>query len=202
MSIYTHKGDDGTTGLLCLGRVPKYEARLEALGTIDELNSWIGYIRSINKDEMLEEKLAQLQPRLDILCSDIAAPMEKTYRGKKIPRVRLGWDTDLESEIDDMQKDLSELTGPVHTVGSGVSAGLHLARAVCRRAERWLILIRDRQGGVNPEAIRFINRLSDYIFMLARWANNRVKKQTGANKVESIPTAPVSVSGNLAFRKE
>jgi cob(I)alamin adenosyltransferase len=172
------------------------------MGTIDELNSWIGYIRSINEDRAVEGKLALLQPRLDILCSDVAAPFEKTDRCKKIPRVLTGWDTDLESEIDEMQKDLSVLTGPIHSVGSGVSAALHLARAVCRRAERWVVLIRDRQGGVNPDAVRFINRLSDYIFILARWVDSRTKKKAGAHKIKNIPRAFLSGMANLALKAE
>jgi cob(I)alamin adenosyltransferase len=199
MGIYTHKGDDGTTGLLCIGRVPKYEVRVEVLGTVDELNSWIDYIRSINIDEAIEEKLARLQPRLDVLCSDVAAPIEKTRRDKRIPRVQPGWDKDLEMEIDEMQKSLSVLTGPIRTVGSGIGAALQLARTVCRRAERWLVLIRDQQGGVNQEAIRFTNRLSDYLFTLARWANHRRMEEAVADNLRSITKGPASKAANTAF---
>lgn len=173
MKIYTHTGDKGMTTLLCLGRVPKYDIRVEAIGTMDELNSWISYIRSINEDAAVEEKLGWLQSRLQTLCSDVAAPIERNERCSEVPRVPPGWDADLESEIDKMQKDLPMLTTFISTVGSTTSAALHLARTVCRRGERWLVLINDNEGGVNKEAIRFINRLSDYLFTLARWAKSR-----------------------------
>ncbi len=159
--------------MLCIGRVPKYDIRVEAIGTMDELNSWISYIRSINEDAAVEEKLGWLQSRLQTLCSDVAAPIERNERCSEVPRVPPGWDADLESEIDKMQKDLPMLTTFISTVGSTTSAALHLARTVCRRGERWLVLINDNEGGVNKEAIRFINRLSDYLFTLARWAKSR-----------------------------
>ena len=173
MKIYTHTGDKGMTTMSCIGRVPKYDIRVEAMGTIDELNSWISYIRSINEDEAVEEKLGWLQSRLRTLCSDVAAPIERNERCLEVPRIQPGWDADLESEIDKMQKDLPMLTNFISTVGSTTSSALHLARTVCRRGERWLVLINDNEGGVNKEAIRFINRLSDYLFTLARWANTR-----------------------------
>lgn len=184
MKIYTHTGDSGITEMLCLGRLPKYDVRVEAVGTVDELNSWIGYIRSINDDEAVEEKLDRLQSRMQTLCSDVAAPLGIDKRCEKVPRVLPGWVADLEDEIDQMQKDLPELTTFISPVGTATSAALHLARTVCRRGERWLVLISEKQGGVNAEAIRFINRLSDHLFTLGRWADfrgwekdNRLKKK-------------------------
>lgn len=182
MKIYTHTGDDGRTGLLCANRVPKYDFRVEAMGTIDELNSWISYIRSINQDKVVEEKLDWLQPRLQTLCSDVAAPIEHRCRGKKIERVQPTWHADLEAEIDKMQKDLPVLTAFIPTIGNTTSAALHLARTVCRRGERWMVLIQDNEGGVNKDAIRFINRLSDYLFTLARWSNFRAWKDDPSKK--------------------
>ena len=174
MKTYTREGDDGKTHMLCAGRVPKYDTRLEAMGTIDELNSWISYICAINQDNAVEEKLAWLQAKLSILCSDIAAPIEKTERGAKIARVQPGWDRQLEAEIDRMQRDLPVLHNFIKIKSSAIGATLNLARTVCRRGERWLVLLREEEGGVNAEAVRFVNRLSDYLFMLARWANYRL----------------------------
>ena len=86
--IYTRTGDQGKTSLLRCTRVPKYNARIEANGMIDELNSWIGYIRSINGDNVVDTMLGRLQPRLNLLCSDVAAPIDKTEPGDSIPRAQ------------------------------------------------------------------------------------------------------------------
>ena len=174
MKTYTRKGDDGKTSMLCAGRVPKYVVRLEAMGTIDELNSWISYISSINQDDAVDKKLAWLQAKLSILCSDIAAPIEKMKRDKKIARVKPEWNKQLEVEIDKMQRDLPVLHNFIKIKRTPTAAALNLARTVCRRGERWLILLREEEGGVNAAAVRFVNRLSDYLFMLARWANYRL----------------------------
>ncbi|MBW1835885.1 MAG: cob(I)yrinic acid a,c-diamide adenosyltransferase [Deltaproteobacteria bacterium] len=187
MKIYTRAGDKGQTHTLCAGRVPKYDTRVEALGAIDELNSWIGYICAINEDNAVDEKLAWLQPKLNILLSDVAAPIKKTQRRGKISRVQPGWYGELEAQIDRMQSDLPVLKGFIKTKCSkcsSIGAALNLARVVCRRAERWLVLLREEEGGVNPEAVRFINRLSDYLFTLERWTTYRVRKdETTLNKV-------------------
>ena len=187
MKIYTRAGDKGQTHTLCAGRVPKYDTRVEALGAIDELNSWISYICAINEDEGVDEKLAWLQPKLNILCSDAATPIERMERRGKIFRVQSGWDGELEAEIDRMQSDLPVLKGFIKTKCSKccpTGAALNLARVVCRRAERWLILLQEEEGGVNPEAVRFINRLSDYLFTLERWATYRAwKDETTLNTV-------------------
>jgi len=179
VKIYTRAGDNGKTNTLCAGRVPKYDSRVEALGAIDELNSWISYICAINADDAIDEKLAWLQPKLNILCSDAATPIERMERKGKIFRVQPGWDGELEAEIDGMQSNLPVLKGFIKTKCSKcspIAAALNLARVVCRRAERWLALLGEEEGGVNPEAVRFINRLSDYLFTLERWATYRVRK--------------------------
>jgi cob(I)alamin adenosyltransferase len=179
MKIYTRAGDKGQTHTLCAGRVPKYDTRVEAMGAIDELNSWIDYICAINEDDAVDEKLGWLQPKLNVLCSDVAAPIERTDRRGKIARVQPGWDGALEAEIDRMQKDLPVLKNFIKTKCSKCSpigAALNLARVVCRRAERWLSLLKDEEGGVNPEAVCFVNRLSDYLFTLERWATYRARK--------------------------
>ena len=187
VKIYTRAGDNGQTHTLCAGRVPKYDTRVEALGAIDELNSWISYICAINKDDGVDEKLAWLQPKLNILGSDVATAIEKTARRGKISRVQPGWDGELEAEINRMQSNLPVLKGFIKTKCSKCSpigAAIDLARVVCRRAERWLVLLKEEEGGVNPEAVRFVNRLSDYLFTLERWATYRVRKdETTLNTV-------------------
>jgi cob(I)alamin adenosyltransferase len=174
--IYTRTGDQGETSLLRCRRVPKYNARIEANGMIDELNSWIGYVRSINGDRVVDKMLGRLQPRLNQLCSDVAAPVDKTDPGDGIPRTQAYWERELEKEMDDMEKDLMILNHAILPGGNPTGASLHLARTVCRRAELLLVFLQDEEGNVNPEAIRFINRLSDYLFILSQWSNYRALK--------------------------
>lgn len=177
MKVYTRTGDKGETSLLRGGRVPKHHPRVEAYGTMDELNSWIGYVRALNQDPGVEKKLADLQPRLHVLCSDAAAPMTKTEEGAQIPRVPAGWDTALEEDIDAMDNDLPALTNFILPGGTPPGAALHIARTICRRGERALISLQQSEGDVNPEAIKFVNRLADHLFTLARWTNFRAGKE-------------------------
>lgn len=173
MKIYTRKGDKGLTSLLRGGRVAKHHLRVEAYGTADELNSWIGYARAINSDVEVDKILAALQPRLHILCSDVAAPMAHSGGDDAVPRIEDGEDELLEAEIDRLQADLPALRHFILPGGSPVGAALHIARTVCRRAERRLTELEQVEGDVNPEALKFINRLSDHLFTLARWVNHR-----------------------------
>jgi cob(I)alamin adenosyltransferase len=180
MKIYTRTGDRGETSLLKGGRVPKYHLRVQTYGTFDELNSWIGYIRAINRDAEVEAVLAALQPKLHILCSDIAARMESgkealaaSAADDRTPRIPAEAAGELESGIDRWDRDISELHHFILPGGTLAGAALHIARTVCRRGERLLAELDAAEGGVNPAALRFANRLSDYLFTLARWANQR-----------------------------
>ena len=173
MKIYTRTGDKGETSLLQGGRVPKYDLRVQTYGTFDELNSWIGYVRAINEDAEVEGSLALLQPKLHLLCSDVAARLESGKQAARIPRIEAEETTLLEREIDRMDKDLTPLTHFILPGGCPAAAALHIARTVCRRGERLLTELAANKGGVNPEAAKFVNRLSDYLFTLARWANHR-----------------------------
>ncbi|MBD3166372.1 cob(I)yrinic acid a,c-diamide adenosyltransferase [bacterium] len=177
MKIYTRTGDKGETSLLRGGRVPKHHPRVEAYGSLDELNSWIGYVRSINTDDAVEAVLADMQPKLHVACSDTAASLSKSEEGAKIPRVREGWDTELEADIDRMEQDLSPLTNFILPGGTATGAALHVARTICRRAERAMTELQEIEGDLNPEAIRFVNRLADHLFTLARWANHRAGRE-------------------------
>lgn len=173
LKIYTRTGDKGQTSLLSGDRVPKYSPRVETYGTFDELNSWIGYIRSITLDESVGDRLAQLQLRIHILCSDIASPCPAVDSNEKGPRINKGEEKWLEDEIDAMTTELESLDHFILPGGSPTGAALHIARTVCRRGERRLVELDEVEGGVNPHAAKFINRLSDYLFTLARWANLR-----------------------------
>jgi cob(I)alamin adenosyltransferase len=172
LKIYTGSGDRGETSLLEGIRVSKHSLRVEVNGSIDELNSWIGYVRAMDKDKIVEALLSRLQPRLNILCSDIAAPLRQGNLSAT-PRVLPDWVRELEDAIDRLGKELLAVSRPILPGGSPIGASLHLARTVCRRAELLLVHLQAKEGDLNPEAIRFLNRLSDYLFMLARWANHR-----------------------------
>ena len=171
--IYTRKGDAGTTNLLQGKRISKHHLRVEANGIIDELSSWIGYVRAIDTEKIVESPMARLQSRLITLCSDIVAPFDPQSKTDKIPRVPKSWSRELEEEMDVLSEELSKISQPILPGGSPIGASLHLARTVCRRAELMLVHLQKEESSINPEAIRFVNRLSDYLFMMARWANRR-----------------------------
>lgn len=173
MKIYTRTGDQGQTSLLSGQRVRKSDLRVETYGMLDELNSWIGYARSLNADPEVEAALSHLQPLIHVLCSDIAAPTDVPGSEFSGPRINSGEDAMLEREIDLMTADLSHLTNFILPGGTPPAAILHLARTVCRRTERRLVELNFAEGSVNPHALRFLNRLSDYLFTLARWVNWR-----------------------------
>ncbi len=177
MKIYTRTGDQGETSLLKGGRVPKYDLRVQTYGTCDELNSWIGYVRAINADQAVEQALAELQPRLHLLCSDVAACWEAAGESSSIPRINSEEVSALERGIDWCDGDLEELTHFILPGGIPAAAALHVARTVCRRAERLLVELQAHEGRVNPQALKFVNRLSDYLFTVARWANWRAGRE-------------------------
>jgi len=164
--IYTKTGDKGETSLLGGTRVPKYHDRIEAYGTLDELNSFIGLICDEGADEHTRAILLEVQDRIftaeSILASDPESPP-----GRQLPQLR---DSDvelLEKEIDRMNETLPELTSFILPGGHRLSSMAHIARCVCRRAERITIKL-DMQHPVEPVVIRYLNRLSDYLFVLAR----------------------------------
>ncbi len=173
MKIYTRTGDKGETSLLRGGRVAKHDLRVDTYGTLDELNSLVGYVRALNDDKKVDEILKNLQPKLHTLCSDVASSLEQTAEDSSVPRIQPGEDSALEELIDKMDNDLPELTNFILPSGSPAGAALHLARTVCRRGERRLTELVEKTGDVNPEAVKFLNRLSDFLFTLARWTNHR-----------------------------
>lgn len=166
MKIYTKTGDDGSTMLFGGGRVPKHHLRIEAYGTIDELNSNIGLIADSILFEAEIEFLHNIQKDLFTLGSILATNPEK----KKVKAPELSQDsvTALEKKIDEYTNVLPELKHFVLPGGYIVASYCHLARSVCRRAERRIIAL-DEQEKVNTVVIEYVNRLSDFLFTLARF---------------------------------
>jgi len=164
--IYTKTGDKGETSLIGGTRVPKFHPRIEAYGTIDELNSFIGLIRDHEIDPHFKEVLLEIQDRLFTAESLIA---EDPDAGSKVKLPPL-YDADityLEQEIDSMNEVLPALKSFILPGGHPVVSYCHVARCVCRRAERYVIRLSQAQA-VEPKVIQYLNRLADYLFVLAR----------------------------------
>lgn len=163
--IYTRKGDDGKTALIGGDRVSKHHIRVESYGTVDELNSQLGLIRSLEKDESVISALAEIQDRLFTLGSYLAsAPGSKMI----LPGLFESDVEFLEKEIDRMTTVLPELRNFVLPGASANGAHTHVARCVCRRAERLVVFLSDNEE-IEPLILIYLNRLSDYLFTLARF---------------------------------
>jgi cob(I)alamin adenosyltransferase len=167
--IYTRTGDDGTSALGTGERRPKSDLRFEAIGTIDELNAAIGAAR-FDLAADIDLMLLRAQNDLFDLGADLAVPDD----GSKSDRLRVSpaQVTRLETDIDHLNAELQPLTSFVLPGGSRQAAALHLCRTIARRAERVLVALAAREP-VTPEAVRYVNRLSDLLFVAARHANNR-----------------------------
>ncbi len=180
--IYTKGGDKGTTSLGTGKRVPKHDQRVSTYGTVDETNAVIGVAR-LHTSGAADEMLARIQNDLFDLGADLCAP--ESDDGKARLRIVEAQVERLEQEIDRMNADLAPLNSFVLPGGSAASAHLHLARTVARRAERDMTRLAEAEA-LNPAAIRYINRLSDHLFVLARWLNDKgagdVLWQPGANR--------------------
>jgi cob(I)alamin adenosyltransferase len=177
--VYTRTGDDGTTALVGGARVAKDSQRVECYGAIDELNAIIGLARSCNADappgparDKLEDILKRLQNELFDLGSELATPPESEYEGM----FKVGADDvrALEQIMDECQRDLEPLQSFILPGGGAVSAFLHQARTVCRRAERDVLRL-SRAEEIGEHVLPYVNRLSDLLFVLSRW----IGKQRG-----------------------
>lgn len=170
MKIYTKTGDDGTTGLFGGARIEKDDPRVEAYGTVDELNSVIGVARAASPPEELREVLVRVQEDLFVIGAELATAPGKEA---KLPMGLVG-DEDvrrLETEIDRAEAELAPLANFILPGGSPSGAALHHARTVCRRAER-RVLEASRGAPVRPAVMVYLNRLSDFLFVAARRANH------------------------------
>lgn len=166
MKIYTRTGDDGTTGLVGGTRVKKYDIRLEAYGTIDELNSYIGLIRSLQTDKSADRLLEKIQHKLFVIGANLATEESLNSVKKQFP-CHPADIAMLEQAMDEMTAELPELRNFILPGGTQATSVCHVARTVCRRAERRIVELAEK-AEVDPNLIRFVNRLSDYLFVLSR----------------------------------
>lgn len=165
MKIYTKTGDKGQTSLIGGTRVPKYHLRIESYGTVDELNSYIGLIMCQDIDAHYQTVLKEIQDRLFTIGSSLASDPEKSKM--KIPDLLATDITLLENEMDQMNEELPELKHFILPGGNTTVSYCHLARCVCRRAERLTVHLAE-ESFVDSNITIYLNRLSDYLFVLAR----------------------------------
>lgn len=165
MKIYTKTGDRGQTSLIGGVRVSKADLRIEAYGTVDELNSWVGMLRAEGVDDQIDTLLNRIQNELFVIGSHLAADPEKSRM--QLPDWDVTSTTDLEHAIDAMQEELPALKNFVLPGGNKAAASAHLARCVCRRAERLVVALAS-EAAVDNRLIEYLNRLSDFFFTLAR----------------------------------
>ncbi|MFB5946892.1 cob(I)yrinic acid a,c-diamide adenosyltransferase [Albibacterium profundi] len=180
MKIYTKKGDKGQTSLIGGAKVAKHHLRIESYGTVDELNSYIGLIRSYEIDSKQDDTLKEIQDRLFTIGSSLASDPERST--KQIPDL---YNTDiefLEEQIDTMTEQLPPLKHFILPGGGLASSACHLARCVCRRAERLSVHLSETSY-VDEKVIIYLNRLSDYLFVLAR----KVALDSGNNENIWVP---------------
>ncbi|MDI7775436.1 cob(I)yrinic acid a,c-diamide adenosyltransferase [Asticcacaulis sp. EMRT-3] len=181
--IYTRTGDDGTTGLADGTRRAKDDPRIIAIGSVDETNAALGLVRLYSDTDGLDALLARLQNDLFDLGADLATPSDEI--SWKPLRIRAEQVTALEEALDAYNADLAPLDSFVLPAGTSLSAHLHLARTCARRAERDAVTL-SKMGdeAVNPEAVKYLNRLSDLLFVLSRYANDK-----GRGDVKWVPSA-------------
>lgn len=172
--IYTRTGDAGSTRLATGAPVSKSNARVEAYGAVDETNACVGMARvHLASDAELDAMLARIQNELFDLGADLSTPAAADEAPGARLRILDSQVARLESEIDALNDGLPELTSFILPGGTPAAAALHLARTICRRAEREAVRLIEAGESVNGPAMRYLNRLSDFLFVAARWANDR-----------------------------
>jgi cob(I)alamin adenosyltransferase len=167
MKIYTRTGDTGETSLFGGARVRKDDARIEAYGTIDELNSFLGVARACWPSSSLDGQFHLVQSDLFDIGAHLASPGTSRFAGPDSARVAA-----LEQSIDAMESELAPLKTFILPGGSLAAANLHVARTICRRAERLVVALRDEDEATKA-SITYLNRLSDFLFVAARFANHQ-----------------------------
>jgi len=189
MKIYTKTGDGGLTSLFGGTRVPKYHLRIEAYGTVDELNAYIGLLKDQDIPDAYAEVLLKIQNELFTIGSMLATPpdKEKLKSGKNrlsIPMIGLTEIHFLETQIDTMDQTLPQMTHFILPGGHQTVSFCHIARCICRRVERLIVQLNDEEP-VSAEVLGYINRLSDYLFVLAR----KLTQHYQAKEIPWIPRA-------------
>ena len=180
--IYTKKGDDGKTELGNRKRVKKFSKRVVAYGTVDELNSVIGMVTSLDIDDNLLVSLSKIQNDLFDIGADLCIPSD-TEKSDFLPfRIPSNFVTRLENEIDIINSSIEPIKSFVLPGGSKISSQLHLCRTTCRRAERYVVELMEEEE-INTEVLKYLNRLSDWFFVLARKYNDN-----GKNDILWVPS--------------
>jgi cob(I)alamin adenosyltransferase len=180
--IYTKTGDKGATSLIGGTKVPKNDIRIETYGTVDELNSWVGHINDLLRDDELKTELKEIQDRLFTIGSALATDGEKEPK-MKLPDLHESDIQFLEQRIDKMTDLLPAMKSFILPGGHPTVSVIHIVRCVCRRAERLAVNMQQHELFVEEKVVQYLNRLSDYLFTLARY----VAQKLGA---EEIPWKP------------
>jgi cob(I)alamin adenosyltransferase len=182
MKIYTKAGNQGKTSLIGGTRVPKSHIRIETYGTVDELNSFIGLLNDLVVDAKINADLKEIQDRLFTVGSSLACDPEKDS-ALKIPDLKEGDIAGLELAMDAMNEVLAPMKSFIIPGGHQAISTAHIARCVCRRAERWCVNMQEEDLFVETLVIKYLNRLSDYLFTLARYIGH-------LNGVADLPWKP------------
>lgn len=182
LKIYTKTGDKGTTSLIGGTKVSKSDLRIEAYGTIDELNSYIGLCNDLSQDNKSKTTMREIQDRLFTIGSSLACDPAKETK-MRIPDLKETDVTLLENEIDRMSDEIPPMKSFILPGGHITVSHLHIARCICRRAERYCVRLALESKETDPVIIRYLNRLSDYLFILARYTAFLLK-------AEEIPWKP------------
>ncbi len=182
MKIYTKAGDQGKTSLIGGTRVPKSHIRIESYGTVDELNSFIGLLSDLVEDTKIKTDLKEIQDRLFTVGSSLACDPEKES-ALRIPDLKEEDITGLELAMDQMNEVLAPMKSFIIPGGHQAISTAHIARCVCRRAERWCVNMQEEDLFVETLVVKYLNRLSDYLFTLARYIGH-------LNGVKDIPWKP------------
>ncbi|AUC79478.1 ATP:cob(I)alamin adenosyltransferase [Nonlabens sp. MB-3u-79] len=187
MKIYTKTGDTGTTALFGGSRVPKHNLRIDSYGTVDELNSWMGLIRDQKIEKHTSKIINSIQHNLFTIGAILATPPEKQILKSGKDRLNISKISDeevsvLEQEMDLMNEELPEMTHFILPGGHPAVSYCHITRTVCRRAER-LATELNEHATVDPQVLKYLNRLSDYLFVLAR----KLSKDLQAEEIKWIP---------------
>lgn len=180
--IYTKTGDKGNTSLIGGTKVPKNDIRIETYGTVDELNSWIGLIKDQLNNEEFKIELKEIQDRLFTIGSSLATDVAKEPK-MKLPDLHASDIEFLEKRIDAMTAELSPMKSFILPGGNVTVSSIHITRCVCRRAERLAVNMHQNKLFIDEKIIQYLNRLSDYLFTLARYAAKKLK-------AEEIPWRP------------
>ena len=178
IKIYTKTGDRGTTSLIGGTKVPKNDIRIETYGTVDELNSWIGMVNDQLNDEAFKNELKEIQDRLFTIGSSLATDADKESK-MKLPDLTQNDIEFLEKRIDSMTAELPLMKNFILPGGHVAVSSIHISRCICRRAERLAVNMQQHQLFVDEKVIQYLNRLSDYLFTLARF----VAQKLGAEEI-------------------